>query len=105
RFTWDLFKETNLHGGVLGHVGDGNFHSLILSSADKEEELNKAVKMSEQLAKKAIEVGGTCTGEHGVGLGKKKFQYKEHGEAVEVMKSFKQLLDPHDILNPGKIFE
>src|SRR5699024_4413553 len=105
RLTWDLFNDTGLHGGVLGHVGDGNFHSLILSEAGNEEQYEQAIKMSEKIAETAIDVGGTCTGEHGVGLGKRKFQYKEHGEAVSVMKSLKQLLDPEGILNPGKIFD
>lgn len=105
RLTWDLFNETGLQGGVLGHVGDGNFHSLILSAANDEDQYEKAIEMSEKIAETAIKVGGTCTGEHGVGLGKKKFQIKEHGEAVSVMKSFKHLLDPMNILNPDKIFE
>lgn len=101
----ELLEETGLQGGILGHVGDGNFHTLILFDPSLEEERLQAEKMNEQIVLKAIEEGGTCTGEHGVGLGKMKFQRREHGEAVDVMKSFKDLLDPDHLLNPGKIFE
>ena len=98
-------EETGLEGGILGHVGDGNFHTLSLFDADNEEERKRSERMNDQLVLKAIEVGGTCTGEHGVGLGKMKYQREEHGDAIEVMKSVKQLLDPDNLLNPGKIFE
>lgn len=101
----ELIEETGLHGGILGHVGDGNFHTLSLFDANNEEERQKAERMNDKLVLKAIDVGGTCTGEHGVGIGKMKYQQAEHGVAVDVMKSFKQLLDPDYLLNPGKIFE
>lgn len=101
----ELLEETGLEGGILGHVGDGNFHTLSLFDADNEEERKRSERMNDQLVLKAIEVGGTCTGEHGVGLGKMKYQREEHGDAIEVMKSVKQLLDPDNLLNPGKIFE
>lgn len=102
---WDLFAESGLLGGILGHVGDGNFHTIVLYDAKSEQETNKAEEMNRELVKKALEVGGTCTGEHGVGLGKIQFQRAEHGEAFDVMRSFKQLLDPNNLLNPGKIFD
>lgn len=100
----DLLEESGLHGGILGHVGDGNFHTLSLFDVDNQKDRERSERMNDKLVLKAIKVGGTCTGEHGVGLGKKKYQREEHGDAVEVMKSIKQLLDPDNILNPGKIF-
>lgn len=100
----ELIDETGLTGGVLGHVGDGNFHTIVLYDPNVEGEFEKAEYTNEALAIRAIEVGGTCTGEHGVGLGKRKFQEKEHGVAVSIMKQMKQMLDPERLLNPGKIF-
>ncbi|WP_085992278.1 FAD-binding oxidoreductase [Oceanobacillus senegalensis] len=99
-----LIQETGLRGGVWGHVGDGNFHTLVLFDTRIKGEKELAESTNEALAKRAIEVGGTCTGEHGVGLGKIKYQEIEHGPAVRIMKGIKQLLDPTGILNPGKIF-
>lgn len=99
-----LIDESGLIGGIWGHVGDGNFHTLVVFDPKKEEEREKAVYTNEALAIRAIEVGGTCTGEHGVGLGKMKFQEAEHGAAVEIMKMTKKMYDPQGILNPGKIF-
>ncbi|MFJ8066331.1 FAD-binding oxidoreductase [Psychrobacillus sp. NPDC096426] len=100
----ELIDESGLTGGVLGHVGDGNFHTIVLYDPNVEGELEKAEYTNEALAIRAIEVGGTCTGEHGVGLGKRKFQEREHGEALFIMKQMKQMLDPKGLLNPGKIF-
>src|SRR5699024_769074 len=101
----ESMDEAGIDGGILGHVGDGNFHTFLLFKKEDEDERERALQVNEKLALKAIEVGGTCTGEHGVGLGKRKFQRKEHGDAVDIMVSMKQLLDPKNILNPGKIFE
>ena len=99
-----LIDESGLTGGVLGHVGDGNFHTMLIYNPNVPGEKEKAEYTNEALALKAIEVGGTCTGEHGVGLGKMKFQVKEHGNAVIIMKQIKKMLDPEGLLNPGKIF-
>lgn len=93
-----------LKGGIVGHVGDGNFHVMILFDPNSQEEIDKAKELNRQIVNKALYSGGTCTGEHGVGLGKLEFQRKEHGEALDVMIGFKQFLDPHNILNPGKVF-
>lgn len=98
----DLF---GLPGGIVGHVGDGNFHSLVMVDTDNEEEVQKANELNEKIVLYALERGGTCTGEHGVGLGKKKYQEAEHGPALLVMKSIKKTLDPHNLLNPNKIFD
>ena len=99
-----LLSKNRLIGGIFGHVGDGNFHTLLTFEKENEDERMKALEMNEFIVNRAIDVGGTCTGEHGVGLGKKEFQKKEHGASMELMKSIKQLLDPKGILNPGKIF-
>ncbi|QED46153.1 FAD-binding oxidoreductase [Cytobacillus dafuensis] len=99
-----LIDESGLTGGVLGHVGDGNFHTIVLYDPSVAGEKEKAEYTNEALALRAIEVGGTCTGEHGVGLGKMKFQEIEHGEATIIMKQLKKMFDPEGLLNPGKIF-
>jgi D-lactate dehydrogenase (cytochrome) len=103
-FVRGKIEASGLLGSVFGHVGDGNFHTIIVYDPNNLEEKQASETINEQLILKAIEVGGTCTGEHGVGLGKMKYQEKEHGEAAAVMKSFKELLDPGNLLNPGKIF-
>ncbi|ASK61882.1 2-hydroxy-acid oxidase [Virgibacillus phasianinus] len=100
----ELIEQSGLEGGILGHVGDGNFHTIVVFDPSNPGEQEKAEYTNEALARRAIEVGGTCTGEHGVGLGKMKFQNTEHGAAVGIMKGIKQLLDPKGLLNPGKIF-
>jgi D-lactate dehydrogenase (cytochrome) len=103
-FARGQIEGSGLLGSVFGHVGDGNFHTIIVYDPNVPEEKQASETINEQLILKAIEAGGTCTGEHGVGLGKMKYQEMEHGEALEVMKSFKELLDPGNMLNPGKIF-
>ncbi|MTD30660.1 FAD-binding oxidoreductase [Planomicrobium sp. YIM 101495] len=101
----ELINESGLQGGILGHIGDGNFHTLIMFDPTSTDEFQKAETINSKLAEKAIEFGGTCTGEHGVGIGKKKYQLKEHGEALAIMKSVKQLFDPKNLMNPQKIFD
>lgn len=93
-----------LQAPLLGHVGDGNFHLLVLAHPDRPEEGERASALSARLVERALAVGGTCSGEHGVGLGKMKYLPIEHGAAaVGVMRRIKQALDPREILNPGKI--
>src|SRR5690625_287952 len=99
-----LLSEKGLKGGIFGHVGDGNFHTLRTFQKENNVERNQAFEINELIVNRAIEVDGTCTGEHGVGLGKRKFQEKEHGDALDIMRSIKKMLDPEGILNPGKIF-
>lgn len=89
---------------IVGHVGDGNFHTSVLIDPANTAELAAAVAFSERLSQRAIEMGGTCTGEHGIGQGKQKYLYRELGDTVEFMRVIKSALDPHDIMNPGKIF-
>lgn len=101
----ESIDRSGLDGAVLGHVGDGNYHVILMIDLDDKEEVARADKLNAHLVEYALQRGGTCTGEHGVGVGKAKYQRAEHGESLDVMKSFKQVLDPNGILNPGKIFE
>lgn len=98
----DLAKS-ELLAPIVGHAGDGNFHIAFLIDPDEHEELREAQEINERLVHRAISMGGTCTGEHGVGRGKSKYLYEEHGEGVEVMRAIKQALDPEGLMNPGKI--
>ncbi len=97
-------KQSFLIAPLVGHVGDGNFHLGFLINRDDPAELAEAERLNERLILRALALDGTCTGEHGIGLGKQKFLVAEHGEAVTVMRQIKQALDPLNILNPGKIF-
>ncbi|WP_431800444.1 FAD-binding oxidoreductase [Halobacillus andaensis] len=99
----EAIDHLNLDGGILGHVGDGNYHILLMLNMDDSEEVNKAEQLNERIVGYALERGGTCTGEHGVGVGKMKYQQKEHGHALEVMKNIKKALDPDGRLNPYKL--
>jgi D-lactate dehydrogenase (cytochrome) len=95
--------ESPLTGTLVGHVGDGNFHMLYLVDPDRPEELDEARRLNERLVYRAIEMGGTCSGEHGVGIGKMRYLPKEHGEGLDAMRAIKQALDPKGLMNPGKI--
>lgn len=97
-------RRSGLLAPVFGHVGDGNFHCLLLVDPDNEEEGRSAEALSQRLVRRAIAFDGTCTGEHGVGLHKLPYLEEEHGAAtVDVMRRIKLALDPHNILNPGKV--
>lgn len=95
---------SELDGGIVGHVGDGNYHVALMIDLNNKEEVEKAHQLNEHIVYYALERGGTCTGEHGVGVGKRKYLQREHGESLGVMAAIKQALDPKGILNPGKIF-
>ncbi|MBS4192799.1 FAD-binding protein [Bacillus sp. FJAT-49705] len=103
RYAREELDALALIGGIVGHVGDGNFHVLLMIDMNDEEEKKKADELNEKIVMYAIERGGTCTGEHGVGVGKQKYQEKEHGKALLVMEKIKQALDPLTLLNPNKI--
>ncbi len=89
---------------LFGHVGDGNFHLVVLVDRDNPQDMAEAAWISERVVERAIAMEGTCTGEHGIGLGKRKYLVPEHGAvAVDAMRALKTALDPHNLLNPGKI--
>jgi D-lactate dehydrogenase (cytochrome) len=95
---------SRLMGPILGHVGDGNFHVTLLVDMQDAEELARAKAMMERLVERALKMEGTCTGEHGVGQGKMKYLAAEYGDAaVAAMSAIKRTLDPHNLMNPGKI--
>ncbi len=103
--TEEDLKASPLPCPIVGHVGDGNFHVAILIDPAKPEELEEAERLNQRIVERAIRMGGTCTGEHGVGLHKMGFLVTEHGEgAIDVMRAIKTSLDPQNLLNPGKIF-
>ncbi len=87
---------------IVGHVGDGNFHVLVLFDPASTAERARADRIAKSVSLRAIAMGGTCTGEHGVGIHKLDALIAEHGEAVDLMKTLKRAFDPHDIMNPGK---
>ena len=90
---------------IVGHVGDGNFHQMVLFDPTDPEGLERAWEMDRRIVARGLALGGTCSGEHGVGLGKREFLEQEHGaEALAVMRAIKHGLDPKGILNPGKMF-
>lgn len=94
-----------LSGGIVGHVGDGNYHVLLMIDMNNLEEKERADQFNERIVLYALERGGTCTGEHGVGIGKQKYQQREHGQALLVMEKIKQALDPDNLFNPNKILK
>jgi D-lactate dehydrogenase (cytochrome) len=88
---------------LVGHAGDGNFHLVYVLDPSSEPELAQARDLNERMVKRALQMGGTCTGEHGVGFGKMKYLEAEHGAALDVMRSIKRALDPGNRMNPGKM--
>lgn len=102
--TIDDINERGMTGPVVGHVGDGNFHVLLLVDTDDKTEVSHAKEIISRLAMRAIEMDGTCTGEHGIGQGKRAYMAHEHKGAVDVMKAIKHAIDPNGIMNPNKIF-
>lgn len=93
--------EVGLLAPIIGHVGDGNFHVMILYQNDQ---AGLAEQANKRLIARALRMQGTCTGEHGIGIGKRQFLLDEHGESVAEMRKIKSILDPQNIMNPGKIF-
>jgi D-lactate dehydrogenase (cytochrome) len=96
-------EEHGLIAPICGHVGDGNFHVLLLVYRDRPDEQAAAAAFNDRLVDRALRMSGTCTGEHGIGRGKLKYMSQEHGPAVSVMRTLKRALDPANILNPGKV--
>jgi D-lactate dehydrogenase (cytochrome) len=90
---------------LLGHVGDGNFHAVLLINPDDPAEVEAAERLNDQIVRLALAMEGTCTGEHGVGLHKIGFLEEELGpDAIDLMRRIKQAFDPDQLFNPGKIF-
>lgn len=96
--------ETGLVAPIVGHVGDGNFHVTMMLDTGDEEEMARAAAFNERLVDRALAMGGTSTGEHGIGITKRRKLLAEHGDAVEVMQTIKRALDPLNLMNPGKLF-
>ncbi|MDH3236128.1 MAG: FAD-binding protein [Alphaproteobacteria bacterium] len=97
-------KENGLVAPIVGHVGDGNFHLVLFADENDPEEMARANALNERLVMRALAMEGTCTGEHGIGMGKMDFLIAEHGgDAVSVMRALKQAIDPDNLMNPGKI--
>ena len=102
--TIEDMEQNELIGPIVSHAGDGNFHVALLIDKNSKTELDKLDNFLLRISERAIRMNGTCTGEHGVGQGKRKYMLKELGNAVNVMKSVKEAFDPHKIMNPGKLF-
>ena len=106
RFIADTAREFDLQIGTFGHMGDGNLHPTFLSDERDGDEMHRVHEALEAIVKRTLEVGGTITGEHGVGLAKKPWLRQQMGDAsLELMRQIKRTLDPRGILNPGKIFD
>ena len=96
-------SDANVIAPLVGHAGDGNFHLIIMLDPSDQKEFDTVTRISERLVERALKFGGTCSGEHGVGFGKLKYLPAEHGEALDVMRSIKHAIDPHNLMNPGKL--
>jgi D-lactate dehydrogenase (cytochrome) len=90
---------------LVGHAGDGNFHLVYVIDPGSPLELAQAQRLADRLVARALEMGGTSTGEHGIGFGKMKYMEAEHGDALQLMRALKRMFDPEDRMNPGKLVE
>tara|TARA_B100001540_G_scaffold286787_1_gene280794 strand:+ start:502 stop:1875 length:1374 start_codon:yes stop_codon:yes gene_type:complete len=105
KFAEEQAKKFGVRAPMVGHLGDGNFHVILPFDPEKKEMYKQIRAFNDTLIKKALELKGTITGEHGVGLHKKEYLLEEHPDNIPVMKSIKRTLDPNNIMNPGKIFD
>ncbi len=104
QFSHQVGDDTGLSIYVFGHAGDGNLHTEIIVDQANPQEMALGIKATNRIVRHSLAIGGTIAGEHGVGLAKREFLPTEHGESLALMRSIKQLIDPHMIMNPGKIF-
>ena len=104
-FAEEETKKLGLRAPMVGHLGDGNFHVILPYDPKEEGIYNKIRDFSDLLIKKTLELNGTITGEHGVGLHKKAYLLQEHGDCIPLMKTIKKSIDQNNIMNPGKIFD
>ena len=95
-------EQSNIYGPMIGHVGDGNFHVGLFCNPNDPSAVSHVKKAYDRLVDRALAMGGTCTGEHGIGSGKRQYLKREHGPALAYMQAIKKALDPHNIMNPGK---
>jgi D-lactate dehydrogenase (cytochrome) len=103
-FSQKLVDENNATGYVFGHAGDGNLHVVLVGDPNDDQQWSVLEHINTQIVTQAVELGGTCTGEHGIGIGKRQFMELEHGQSYQLMRQIKDLIDPKGLLNPGKIF-
>ena len=104
-FAEEQTKKFGLRAPMVGHLGDGNFHVLLPFDPKDKEMYKKIREFNDLLIKKSLELNGTITGEHGIGLHKKEYLLQEHPDNIPIMKSIKRTIDPNNIMNPGKIFD
>ena len=100
----ELTRQAGVPGYIFSHAGDGNIHVVLMGRIGNRQDWQAIEKVNEAVVRRALELGGTATGEHGVGLGKRKFMAREHGRSLDWMRRIKDLFDPHGIMNPGKMF-
>jgi D-lactate dehydrogenase (cytochrome) len=103
RETRDDLRRASIAAPLVGHAGDGNFHLIFMVNPDDPAELGAVKAANARLVARALRLGGTCTGEHGVGVGKLPYLADEHGDALDAMRAIKRALDPHNVMNPGKL--
>ncbi len=103
-FSQRQLDEKKALGFVFGHAGDGNLHVVMVGDPADEREWGAMETVNDAIVHRAVQLGGTCTGEHGIGIGKRKFMQLEHGEGYDVMKQIKSVIDPKGLMNPGKMF-
>ena len=103
RMAREVATARGLHAALMGHVGDGNYHLVMCVDPDDPADVANAEAANDEIVRYALERGGTCTGEHGIGMGKIGYLEAEHGDAIPMMRAIKSVLDPNGILNPGKV--
>lgn len=99
----ELIDDFGLEAGIVGHAGDGNIHVAILTDVNDADEMQRAVDLTDAMVEDALAREGTCTGEHGIGLGKRAALVREHGDSIALMRGLKSVFDPHGLMNPGKV--